>query len=116
MLQRGNVSGGVVPGNPALFTLPALEIDQDVDGLLVIRGITISLSSLTIVAHGIELGMKLADDIELAMYADEAWASSRTVPDHILVSCVRCQAAVGCSGGVQDGCIVQENAVAISSS
>lgn len=55
----------------ALFNLPALEIDQDVDGLLVIRGITISLSSLSIVAHGIELGLKLADNIELAMYADE---------------------------------------------
>jgi len=41
----------------ALFNLPALEIDTDVDGLLVIRGITISLSKLTIVAHGIELGM-----------------------------------------------------------
>lgn len=40
----------------ALFNLPALEIDTDVDGLMVIRGLTISLSSLTIVAHGIELG------------------------------------------------------------
>nr|POE94510.1 hypothetical protein CFP56_16750 [Quercus suber] len=54
----------------ALFNLPALEIDTDVDGLMVIRGITISLSSLTIVAHGVELGLKLADDIELAMYCD----------------------------------------------
>jgi hypothetical protein len=41
----------------ALFNLPALEIDTDVDGLFVIRGVTISLSTLTIVAHGIELGM-----------------------------------------------------------
>ena len=40
----------------ALFDLPALELDTDVDGLFVVRGITISLSSLTIVAHGIELG------------------------------------------------------------
>jgi hypothetical protein len=40
----------------ALFNLPALEIDTDVDGLFVIRGVTISLSTLTIVAHGIELG------------------------------------------------------------
>ncbi|EMC94099.1 hypothetical protein BAUCODRAFT_36569 [Baudoinia panamericana UAMH 10762] len=55
----------------ALFNLPALEIDQDVDGLMVVRGITISLSSLTIVAHGVELGLKLADDIELAMHVDE---------------------------------------------
>ena len=72
----------------ALFNLPALEIDTDVDGLFVIRGITISLSSLTIVAHGIELGtlhyspcfrlllmafvgLKLADEIELAAHADQ---------------------------------------------
>lgn len=41
----------------ALFNLPALEINTDVDGLLVIRGVSIELSSLTIVAHGIELGM-----------------------------------------------------------
>lgn len=73
----------------ALFNLPALEIDTDVNGLFVVRGITISLSSLTIVAHGIELGtprpvitafntpltlqtgLKLADDMELAMHADQ---------------------------------------------
>ena len=40
----------------ALFNLPALEIDVDVYGLLVLRGVTISLSTLTIVVHGIELG------------------------------------------------------------
>ncbi|TKA75445.1 hypothetical protein B0A55_04875 [Friedmanniomyces simplex] len=55
----------------ALFNLPALEIDTDVNGLMVIRGVTISLSKLTIIAHGVELGMKLIDDVELAMYADE---------------------------------------------
>lgn len=40
----------------AFFNLPALEIDVDVYGLLVLRGVTISLSTLTIVVHGIELG------------------------------------------------------------
>ncbi|EME44496.1 hypothetical protein DOTSEDRAFT_72089 [Dothistroma septosporum NZE10] len=55
----------------ALFNLPALEIDTDVDGLFVIRGVTFSLSSFTLVAHGIELGLKLTNDIELAMYVDE---------------------------------------------
>jgi uncharacterized membrane protein len=40
----------------AFFNLPALEIDVDVNGLLVLRGVSISLSSLTIVVHGIELG------------------------------------------------------------
>ncbi|KAK4610571.1 hypothetical protein CLAFUW4_14003 [Fulvia fulva] len=58
-------------GRIALFNLPALEIDTDVDGLFVIRGVTFSLSSFTLVAHGIELGLKLTDDIELAMYVDE---------------------------------------------
>lgn len=40
----------------ALFNLPALEIDTDVDGLMVIRAVTMSLSSLTLVAHGVEVG------------------------------------------------------------
>lgn len=55
----------------ALFNLPALEIDTEVDGLLVVRGVTISLSSLTLVAHGVEVGIKLTDDIELALHTDE---------------------------------------------
>ncbi|KAF2716486.1 hypothetical protein K431DRAFT_307755 [Polychaeton citri CBS 116435] len=55
----------------ALFNLPALEIDTNVDGLLVVRGLTVSLSTLTIIAHGVELGLKVTDDIELAIYADE---------------------------------------------
>lgn len=55
----------------ALFNIPALEIDTDVSGLLVVRGVTISLSSLTIVAHGIELGKStqlrsiMGDPVEL---------------------------------------------------
>lgn len=40
----------------ALFNLPAMEIDTEVDGLFVIRGLTIQLSSLSVIAHGIELG------------------------------------------------------------
>jgi len=57
----------------ALFDLPALEIDTpDVKGgLMVIRGVTISLSSLTVIAHGIEVGIKLSDDMELALACDE---------------------------------------------
>lgn len=55
----------------AFFDLPAMEIDTDVDGLLVIRGITFHLSSLTVVAHGVEVGIKLAEDMELAMQAEE---------------------------------------------
>ncbi|WWD21825.1 hypothetical protein CI109_106313 [Kwoniella shandongensis] len=51
----------------ALFDIPALEIDVDVDGLMVVRGLTFSLSTLTVVAHGVEVGIKLADDLELAI-------------------------------------------------
>lgn len=49
----------------ALFNLPALEIDTEVNGLFVIRGVTISFSSLTLVAHGIEIG-KLGDTVHLS--------------------------------------------------
>ena len=55
----------------AIFDLPALEIDTEVNGLMVIRGVTLSLSSLSIVAHGVEVGIKLSDDIELAIQTDE---------------------------------------------
>ncbi|MCJ1328920.1 hypothetical protein MMC10_005597 [Thelotrema lepadinum] len=54
----------------AIFDLPALEIDTEVDGLMVIRGLTISLSSLTAVAHGVEVGIKLSEDMELALLCD----------------------------------------------
>ena len=55
----------------AFFNIPALEIDADVDGLMVIRGVTISFSALTIVAHGIELGIKLSDDMEIAIQTEK---------------------------------------------
>lgn len=54
----------------ALFNLPALEIDTDVNGLFVIRGATLSLSTLTVVAHGIEVGVKLSEDMELAIQVE----------------------------------------------
>jgi hypothetical protein len=73
----------------ALFNLPAMEIDTEVDGLLVIRGVTIQLSTLTLVAHGIELGkstpqaaptslttlmvigIKLTKDLELGAHCEQ---------------------------------------------
>ncbi|KAF2133921.1 hypothetical protein P153DRAFT_362951 [Dothidotthia symphoricarpi CBS 119687] len=55
----------------AFFDLPALEIDTEVKGLFVIRGLTLSLSTLTLVAHGIEAGIKLSDEIELAIQVDK---------------------------------------------
>ncbi|PWN32725.1 uncharacterized protein FA14DRAFT_162033 [Meira miltonrushii] len=55
----------------ALFDLPALEIDVDVAGLMVIRGVKLSLSTLTLTAYGIEVGIKLSDDLELALQTDK---------------------------------------------
>lgn len=51
----------------AFFDIPALEIDVDVDGLMVLRGITFSLSTLSFVVHGVEVGIKLTEDMELAI-------------------------------------------------
>lgn len=55
----------------AFFNIPALEIDTDVDGLMVLRGVTFSLSTLSFVVHGVEVGIKLSDDMELAIQTEE---------------------------------------------
>ncbi|KAH8726270.1 hypothetical protein GQ44DRAFT_614245 [Phaeosphaeriaceae sp. PMI808] len=55
----------------AFFDLPALEIDTEVKGLFVVRGATLSLSTMTLVVHGVEAGIKLSDDIELAIQTDK---------------------------------------------
>ncbi|KAG4438368.1 hypothetical protein IFR05_006130 [Cadophora sp. M221] len=55
----------------AFFNIPALEIDTDVDGLMVLRGVTFSLSNLSFVVHGVEVGVKLSDDMELAIQTEE---------------------------------------------
>ena len=55
----------------AFFNIPALEIDTEVGGLMVIRGLTFSLLHLNLVAHGVEVGIKLSDDMELALQVDE---------------------------------------------
>lgn len=59
----------------AFFNLPALEIDVDVEGLMCIRGISISVSTLAIVAHGVEVGIKFTDDMELAIVTDKVTIS-----------------------------------------
>ncbi|KAL1610204.1 hypothetical protein SLS60_001869 [Paraconiothyrium brasiliense] len=55
----------------SLFNLPALEIDKDTVGLFVIRGLTFSLSTLTATAYGIEVGVKLDEDMELSIQTDK---------------------------------------------
>lgn len=54
-----------------LFDLPALEIDTDTIGLFVLRGLTIELSTLTATAYGVEVGVKIDDDMELAIQTDK---------------------------------------------
>jgi hypothetical protein len=54
-----------------LFDLPALEIDTDTIGLFVLRGLTFSWSTLTGTAYGVEVGVKLSDDMELAIQTDK---------------------------------------------
>lgn len=55
----------------AFFDLPALEFDTRSKGLMVVRGVTLSLSTLTLVAHGVEVAVKLSEDMELAIQVDE---------------------------------------------
>jgi hypothetical protein len=55
----------------AFFNIPALEIDTEVDGLMVLRGITFQLSNLSFVVHGVEVGIKMSDDMELAIQCEE---------------------------------------------
>ncbi|TQV91282.1 srpk [Cordyceps javanica] len=59
----------------ALFDIPALEIDTDVDGLLVLRGITLSLSTLSLTVHGVEVGIKLSDDLEFGIQTERVTVS-----------------------------------------
>ena len=55
----------------SLFDLPALEIDKDTVGLFVVRGLTFSISTLTATAYGIEVGVKLDEDMELMIQTDK---------------------------------------------
>jgi hypothetical protein len=59
----------------AWFDLPALEIDTETNGLFLIRGLTFSLSTFTAIAHGIEVGVKLSPDMELAIQVEEVTVS-----------------------------------------
>ncbi|ORX36154.1 hypothetical protein BD324DRAFT_630401 [Kockovaella imperatae] len=54
----------------ALFNVPGLAIDVDVVGLMAIRGLTLQLSSLTVIAHDVEVGIKLTDELEISIVTD----------------------------------------------
>ncbi|KAF2864774.1 hypothetical protein BDV95DRAFT_588453 [Massariosphaeria phaeospora] len=55
----------------SFFGIPALELDKDVLGLFVVRGLDFSLSTLTATAHGCEVGVRLTEDMELAIQVDK---------------------------------------------
>ena len=59
----------------AFFDIPAQEIDTEVDGLMVLRGVTFCLSTLSFVVHGVEVGIKLSDNIELAIQTEKVTVS-----------------------------------------
>lgn len=65
----------------AFFDLPGLDIDTgDVPCLLVIRGFTFTLSTMTLEVHGVEVGVRLSDEIELAIQTDKfTWRILREI-------------------------------------
>ncbi|KAF7874901.1 hypothetical protein EAF04_002075 [Stromatinia cepivora] len=42
-----------------IFDIPGLEIDTEVDGLVVVRGVTVRLSEMSLTVHGVEVGLKV---------------------------------------------------------
>lgn len=65
----------------AFFELPALDIDDgDVPCLLVVRGFTFTVSRMALEVHGIEVGVKLNDDLEIAIQTDRfTWRIMRGI-------------------------------------
>lgn len=61
-----------------IFDVPGLEIDTNVDGLMVIRGMTFRMSDLSLRVHGVEVGLKLVmgegvdeEEIEVGIACEE---------------------------------------------
>lgn len=67
--------------NLAFFDFPALLIDDgEVPCLLVIRGITFSFSTMTVEVHGVEVGVQLNEEIDIAIQTDRfAWKIGREI-------------------------------------
>jgi hypothetical protein len=75
LLRRGLKECHFVDDKIAFFDIPALEIDNEVDGLIALRGVTFEVSSLSFVVHGVEVGIKLSDDMELAIQTERVKVS-----------------------------------------
>ncbi|EWC44268.1 hypothetical protein DRE_01094 [Drechslerella stenobrocha 248] len=58
----------------ACFDLPALDIDVRVNGMMVIEGMTFTLSTLTIEAHSIEVALKVDEGLEICFRTEKAIA------------------------------------------
>ncbi|TGO51290.1 hypothetical protein BCON_0164g00030 [Botryotinia convoluta] len=61
-----------------VFDIPGLEIDTEVDGLMVVRGMTLRLSAMSLVVHGVEMGLKMVvgegeeeEEIEIGIACEE---------------------------------------------
>ncbi|TGO80788.1 hypothetical protein BELL_0001g00500 [Botrytis elliptica] len=61
-----------------VFDIPGLEIDTEVDGLMVVRGMTLRLSAMSLVVHGVEVGLKMVvgdgeeeEEIEIGIACEE---------------------------------------------
>ncbi|KAJ8064713.1 hypothetical protein OCU04_007033 [Sclerotinia nivalis] len=61
-----------------IFDIPGLEIDTEVDGLVVVRGVTVTLSEMSLTVHGVEVGLKLVvgegkdeENIEVGIACEE---------------------------------------------
>ncbi|KAF5879478.1 uncharacterized protein Bfra_006686 [Botrytis fragariae] len=61
-----------------IFDIPGLEIDTEVDGLMVVRGVTLRVSAMSLVVHGVEVGLKMVvgegeevEEIEIGIACEE---------------------------------------------
>ncbi|KAK6529464.1 hypothetical protein TWF281_008637 [Arthrobotrys megalospora] len=58
----------------ACFDLPALDIDVRANGMMVIEGVTFTLSTLTLEAHSIEVALKIDEGLEVCLRTEKAIA------------------------------------------
>ncbi|KAF3294398.1 hypothetical protein TWF132_003387 [Orbilia oligospora] len=58
----------------ACFDLPALDIDVRANGMMVIEGLTFTVSTFTLEAHSIEVVLKVDDGLEVCLRAEKAIA------------------------------------------
>ena len=59
MLLLINFGLQFIEGRIGGFDVPGLEIDTEVDGLMVVRGMTLRLSEMSLVVYGVEVALKM---------------------------------------------------------